>query len=450
MNVTVEDLTSVKKRLHIEVPQATVAREVDAAYGELKKNAKVKGFRPGKTPRSVLERLFRKDVQADVTGKLLQEALMEAIRGNDLKVVGAPQVSPPPLDASQPYRFEATVEIAPQIGSIDFRGLQLKKSRYQASDAEIDVQLRLLQKNMARLTPISEPRPVAQGDIVLIDHQGFIDGVPFAEAPKTENVAYTVGQAKISAEFDQGLIGMQAGATREIAVTFAADHATAALAGRSVTFKVYLHEIRQEELPPIDDELAKRLGNCNTLEELKTKIRDHLTHGYEKRSEQELNEQIFASLIARSSFEVPDAMIQFELEGILADTERTFAHHNLSMDQLGMTREGLAAKYRDTAEKQVRRHLILSRIAEQEKLTVPAEELERFYAEMAAGVQQPVEMVREYYTLHEDKREALEHTLLEKQAIRLIIESSQIEEIAAQSASPTSPEPPAPGGGAGA
>ena len=148
MKVTVEDQSSVKKVLHIEVPQEDVTREIDSAYAELKKTAKIKGFRPGKTPRSVLERMYKKDVNADVSQKLIQDALIEAITETKLKVVGMPQVDPPELKAGSDYAFDANCEVHPEIEDIDYKGLNLKKTKYQASDSEIDVQLQRLRQNM--------------------------------------------------------------------------------------------------------------------------------------------------------------------------------------------------------------------------------------------------------------------------------------------------------------
>ena len=146
MPVTVEDLSSVKKILHIEIPENDTVRELDNAYNTLRKNAKIKGFRPGKAPRSVLERMFKKDVHADVTSRLIQESFMNAVKETDLKIVGTPQIDPPELTAKGPYKYDATVEIKPDIEAIDFKGLSLKKTRYQVRDEEIQAQLKCCRK----------------------------------------------------------------------------------------------------------------------------------------------------------------------------------------------------------------------------------------------------------------------------------------------------------------
>jgi trigger factor len=182
-------------------------------------------------------------------------------------------------------------------------------------------------------------------------------------------------------------------------------------------------------LPEIDDEFAKRLGQYETFDDLKNAITDNLDQGYAKRVEQEINEQIFEALIAKSEFEVPDSMVDYELEGIIEEAERSFAYHNKSMEDLGLSKEILSEKYRDTAEKKVKRHLILGKIVEQEDMTLADQEMEDGFKEMAQTFNQPLEDIKNYYKQNEDKIEFFKHTLLEKKAVKLIIKSSTIEEV---------------------
>lgn len=429
MQVTVEDLSTVKKILHVEIPEEDVKREVDKAYKELKKTAKVKGFRPGKAPRSVLEGMYKKNVNADVSSKLIQDSFLEAIRETDLKILGNPGIDPPEFDGKGPYKYDATVEISPELEDIDFKGLTLKKTLYQVSDGEVDAQLKMLQKNLTRLQPIAEDRTAGEGDFVLIDYEGFKDGKPFVETGKTENFTMKIGDGQISKDLDDKLIGMTKGENREITVKFPEDYFNDKLANLEIAFQVTLKEIREEVIPEIDDEFAKKLGKYETLDELKTEIIDHLKQGYAKRVEQELNEQIFKALITRKDFDVPDVLIDSELESIIIEAERSFAFHNRSMEDLGLTRDKLSEKYRDTAEKQVKRYLILNKIVEQEDMKLSDEDLENGFKEMSETFHQPIDEIKNYYNQNKDKLEFFKHTLLEKQAIRLIIDESDIKEV---------------------
>lgn len=429
MQVIVEDLNSVKKTLHIEVPEDAVTRELETAYKKLKKTAKIKGFRPGKVPQSVLKRMFKKDVHADIASKLIQESFVDAIKETDLKIVGSPQVDPPDLNENEAYKYDATVEVNPEIADIEFNGLELKRSKYAVSDDEINAQLKMIQQKMTTKETIEEQRPVQEGDLAVIDYEGLKDGKPFAETQRTENFTVKVGDGPISKDFDAGLIGMQAGESKEIEISFPDDYFNENLAGQTITFLVTLHEIREEQVPELDDELAKKVGNYKTLDEVKEQIRNNLEKGYSKRVEQELNEQIFQALFEKAEFEVPEAMVEYELEGIINEAEQSFAYQNISMEDMGITREGLAERYRDTALKQVRRHLILNKIVEQEKLEISDEELEVGYTEMAEALRQPAEEIKKYYSQNKDKIDMFKHTLLEKKGIKLIIDNSQIEDV---------------------
>ena len=436
MKVTVEDRSSVKKVLHIEIPEADVTRALDEAYQTLKKTAKVKGFRPGKTPRGVLERLYRKDVNADVAGKLIQDAYVDALKETELKVVGSPSVDPPDLAGKGDYCFDAEVEVHPEIADIGFTNLKLKKTLYKAGDEEVDVQIQMMQKNLAKREPIDEQRPAQNGDFVQVDYEGFKDEKPFEETKKTENFVIKLGDAHIADDFDKGVVGMNPGDEKEVTVSFPDDYFNKKLAGHTVDFKVKLNEIRKEVLPEIDDEMAKQLGPFTTLDEVRDKIRENLTQGYDKRIEQELNEQIFSQILETTEFEVPDVMVEYELNSIIADAERSFSYHNKTFEEAGISRESLAEKYRDTAEKQVRRQLILGKIIQQEKMELADEDLEKGFEEMAATYDQPVDVIKGFYGNSGDKLELFKHALLEKQAIKLIMERNEIESVEPEKEAP--------------
>jgi trigger factor len=430
MKVTVEDQSTVKKILHIEVPQAEVTRELNNSYAELKKTAKIKGFRPGKAPRSVLERLYGKDVKADVSSKLIQSAFSDALKETELNIVGSPKVDPPELDAGAAYLFDAEVEINPEIPDIAFKGLELNKTKYEATEEEVGVQLKVLQKNLTQREKITEERPIRENDVAVIDYEGFRNGEPFEPTKKTENFTMKVGEGLIVKDLDDGLIGMSVNAEKEIEVAFPEDYYKEEMAGQQLVFKVKLNEIREEVVPDLDDAFAKSISDkFETLEILKEKIRENLLEGYRKRTEQELNEQIFQQLLEKCEFEVPDTLVDSELAHIISDAERSFEQSNKSFEDVGLTKEGLEEQYRPTAERQVRRHLILNKLIDQEKLELSDEELDQGFKEMADIYQQPVEHLKGYYQQNKDGLAYFKHTLLEKKVLKLIIESGQITEV---------------------
>ena len=437
MQASVEDISSVKKVLHIEIPEQDVTKEVNKAYKELNKTAKIKGFRPGKIPRQVLERHFKKDVNADITARLIQDSFAEAIQENKLNFLGTPQIEPPELEYNKPYKFDAVIELYPVLDDVDFKGLKLKKNMYKATEQEIDIQLKAIQRNQAEFVKIEEDRPAQQDDFILIDYEGFKDGKPFEDIEKTENFTMKIGASQISKELDDNIIGMNPGDTKEIVISFPKDYTNTKIAGMTITFKVTLKEIRKEILPEINDDFAKKLGPFADLDALKKEIVNNLVQGYDKRIEQELNEQIFSELLKQQDFEVPDIMVNTELEGIITDTERSYSYHNVTMEDMGMTREILSEKYRDVAIKQVKRHILLNKIAVDEKLELSDEEIEKGVEEMAASFNQPVQEIKDFFKANPDNLENLKYALLEKKTIALILENSNIEEVEMELETPT-------------
>lgn len=437
MPFKIEDVSSVKKTLHIEVPQEEVVQELDKAYNQLMKSAKVKGFRPGKVPRPVLERMFKKDVHADVSSRLIQSSFIDAIKQSDLKIVGNPELDPPELAADSAYEYKATVEITPDISDINYKGMDLTRTLYAPGDDEVDAQLKALQKGMAQHEKVTEDRPVQADDFVLLDLEGTHDGKPVPEFTKTENFNLQIGKAVISEDVDQQITGMKVGESKKFTTQFDKDFPNENLAGLEISFEVVLNEIRQENLPPLNDALAKKAGPYKTLDELKTVILDNIKQGYEKRKEQELNEQIFKELISRTTFEVPDAMVEMELQGIIEEAERSFAYRNTSLEDMGLSKEMIAEKYRDTALNQVKRHLILGKMIDQEKLEVDKGEVESGLKEMSENFNQPLEGIKQYYDQNKDKLELFKHTLLEKKAIKLILDSSSIKDVKPEAAAKT-------------
>lgn len=436
MPVSLEDLSSVKKVLHIEVPQEEVKRKVDEAYKDLNKKVKLKGFRPGKVPRNVLERLYKKDVAADVSQKLIQESFIDALRETELRMVGTPEIAPPDLDETVPFRYDATVEIAPDIPDIDYSGLQLKKNIYPVTDEEMDAQLRMLQKKVAEHKPVLEDRPIQKGDFAIIDYETTQNGVPFEPLGTSENHTVEVGRAAISPEIDNALQGKKPGDVFNVRVSFPHNYGNADLASQTVAFKIDVKEIREEVPPPLDDDLAKNFGPFEGLDALKDAIRANLRQGYDKRTRQELNEQIFSALLERTDFELPETLVQSELDAIVEDFRRQLESNNISMETLGVTREAIAKDYRETAEAQARRSLLLNKIIDQLALEATADELDTAYADVARQAQASVEQVKEHYQQNPDKHDHLKHAVLEKRVIDLIIENSHIEEIEARPEQP--------------
>lgn len=429
MQVKIEDQSSVKKKLAFEIPKADVAKELDKAYKELKKNADIKGFRKGKIPRKVLENRYAKDVHGDVAPRLIQEAFIDAVQEHDLNIVGPPQIDPPELDPQNDYVFELTVEVRPELDDIDYAGLEIKKTKYEVSDAEIESQIHMIQKTLATKEPVEEERPVKEGDFVLIDYEGFVDEQSFEATPKVENFVMAIGSTQMPKEFSDKLTGVIPVQDLEIEVVYPEDHADENLKGRTINYKVSLKEIQQEVLPELNDDLVKNLGKFETLDEVRDSIRDNLEKGYAQRIQHEISEQIFTGLLEKVEFEIPEALVEAELEGIISETQQAYAANNTSLEEAGLNVEMMKSQYREVAEKQAKRHLILDKIIRQDSIELTDEELEKSFEEMAAGMSATVDAIKNYFNMDPKQLEYYKYTQLEKKAVELIIEKSNVVEV---------------------
>jgi trigger factor len=432
MKVHVEDISPVKKILHVEIPEEDVTREVEKAYGTLRGQARIKGFRPGKVPRAILERRFADDVHSDVSGQLIQSSYGEALRETDLVPLGEPAIDRPHLEKGHPYRYSVTVEVCPLIEDLKLDGLKFKQRVHAVTDEEVETQLKMLQKQNAELRPVEEKRTVRHGDVVIIDYEGFREGKPFEAAGKTENFQVEVGSGRILKDFDQQLLGMEPNGTKAFDVSFPEDYYNKDLAGLDVRFEVVLKEIKEEIVPEMDDTFAKSVGEYETLEVLKEAIKKGLERRYDIQSERQLREDIVDALVAQSRFELPEALVEEELSALVVDAQNAMAQRGLSLEESGQTLEGLAAKFRPVAEKKVREYLVLQKVIEQEGIAVTEELVEQGYTELSEAMGQPVDTIKQFHDSYRDAYKVFEQKILEKEAVRHIAAKSDVDKVEVQ------------------
>jgi trigger factor len=429
MKVEVEDISTVKKVLRVEIPEQEVTRELDKAFGTLKNNVKIKGFRPGKVPRSLLERRFMKEMCEEVSGQLIQNSYGEAMDQAALVPLGEPAIDRPDLEKGKPYQYAVTVEVRPPIEDLDLKALKLKEKVHRVADEEIEAQLSMLQKRGAQLESVDEDRPVENGDIVIIDYEALRDGKPFEPARNTENFQVEIGSGRILKDFEQKLVGMQAKATKEFQVRFPDDYYNNELAGLDTTFKVTLKEIKKEILPEIDDAFAKSLGPYQTPDELREAIREDLKSGYKAQSRRQLREDILDMLMEQSDFELPEGLVEAELSAVVRDAQNLMAYKGKDRQRQDQTEAVLSEKYRPLAERKVREYLLLHKVIQQEDITLTDEDLEKAYEAFAGSLNQPVETIKEYHDSDKEADAVFRQKTLEKQVINWIIEQAQVEKV---------------------
>lgn len=429
MKVSVEDISTVKKVMHVEVPKKEVGRELDKAYKTLKNNVKIKGFRPGKVPLSLLEKKFHKEIHSEVSGQLIQNTYKDALDEAKLRPVGEPDLDRPDLEKGKSYKYSATLEVRPPINDIEINGLSLEEKVYAVDDEEVETQIKVLQKRNAQLKTVEDNRPAKENDVVIIDYEGFKDGEPSDTATKTENFQVELGSGRILDDFDSQIVGMKIDTMKDIEVHFPEDYYNENLADMDMTFKVTLKEIKEEILPELDDEFAKDLGEYETFSDLEKAIREHLDSQYKGRSQQFLKKDIMDALIEQADFEVPEGLVEEELAGIVRDAQALMTRKGISMEDAGETEDGLSEKYRPLAERKVKEYLILEKVIEQEEITLSDEVLDEAYQKFADTLGESVDAIKEFHNSDPDANEIFKQRALEKQVIKHIIENSKVEQV---------------------
>jgi trigger factor len=432
VKVEIENLSQVKRKLKIEVPSAQVTQEVDRAYRELGKRAKVKGFRPGKVPRSVLEMYYRKDVDHDVSETLVRRSLGEALKDNSLEAVNLSWPEPaPPVVAGEDYCYSVELEVTPEFTAEDYLGLKLAAPEVMVTDDEVDSRLEEIRQGNALLKPPAEDRGIKAGDFVVLDYQGFFAGEP-VEGAKAEATYIEVGSGKFNPEFESNLVGLKAGAEARFAVSLPDDFANPLIAGKVIDFAVKVQEVKEKVVADLDDAFAKNLGgNFQTVADLRTAVREDIIKGKERERQAYLENQVADQLLARHQFEVPPSLVAQEQENMLRDQMDRFRQQGFNPE--GMDSAKMLEVMQPMAERRVRVRLVLSRIADQEGLAVDRAELDAALARIAVNHRRDVAEIQKFYEEH-DLLGALRRTLLDDKTMKLLLDKAEITAAAAPEA----------------
>jgi trigger factor len=436
LKVELENLSQVKRKLTIEVPSAEVTQEVDRAYRELGKRAKVKGFRPGKVPRSILEMYYHKDVDHDVSETLVRRSLAEALKDKGLEAINLNWPEPaPPVVAGEDYRYVVELEVSPEFTAEDYLALELQAPEVEVTDSEVEARLEEIRQANALVKPLAEERGVKEADLVVLDYQGYFAGEP-VDGAKSEGTYMEVGSGKFNAEFERNLLGLKAGGEARFAVALPDDFANPLIAGKVIDFQVKVQEVKEKVVADLDDDFAKNLGgNFQSMADLRTAVREDIINSKERERQAYLENQVSDRLLARHQFQVPPSLIAQEQENMLRDQMDRFRQHG--MDTAGMDSARMLEVMKPMAERRVRVRLILSRIAAQENLAVEEGEVNAALARIAVNNRVDVPEVKKFYEEH-DLLGALRRTLLDDKTMKLLLDKAEIT-AAAETAAPAAP-----------
>jgi trigger factor len=396
MKVSVEDISPIKKKVNVEIPEDQVMKEIDSFYGEVSKKAKIKGFRPGKVPRNILERHFKDYVKAEVLQKLIRDTYPAALSETDLHPVSDPMIDPGDLGSGNPFQYSATIEVKPDIKLEGYVGLNIEGKKEGAKDEEVEERLKNLRNLHAQLKTISEARSIQSGDLVILDYEARADNKHLEEG-KAIDFAVEVGSGRFIPEFEEKLVGLKPEEEKEIEVSFPEDYGYKKWAGKTLSFHVKIKEIKEKILPALDDEFAKDLGDYSSIEELKRKLKEEIEKEKERALERRLKDQMVEQLLQANSFEVPESLVEEQAKALVSDTKLRLATQGVDLKNLGVSEEKLQGDYREMAGKQVRTFLILEKIADHEGITVTEGETEERLKEISERIHQKFDMVKRYY-----------------------------------------------------
>ncbi len=396
MNVSVEEISPIKKKVSVEIPGDEVTKEVDSFYRDLGKKAKIKGFRPGKVPRDILERYFKDYVKAEVVQKLIGDSYPKALAETNLQPVSQPTIDPGEFNEGKPFQYSAVIEVKPDIKLEGYTGLKIEGKKEELKDEEVEERLKSLQNLHASLKTVSEGRPIQSGDYAIVDYEASLEGKPL-EGAKAVDFTVEVGSGQFIPTIEEKLIGLMPGDEKEIEVSFPEDYGYKKWAGKTIVFHVKIKEIKEKVLPAMDDEFAKDLGDYASLEELKTKLREEIAKEKELALERQLKDQAVGQLLEANPFEVPESLVEEQTKALVSDTKLRLAAQGVDLQNLGVTEEKLQGDYKATALKQVKTFLILEKIAGQEGIAVTDEEVDERLKEMAERMHQKFDAVKRYY-----------------------------------------------------
>ncbi len=428
MTANVTKLEDNKVRLDVEVPPEAVRKGVEAKVRELGRKVRVPGFRPGKAPRRVIENHLGRDY---IYYEALQDKLptwySEAVVETDLRPIDGPEIHfDEPLDEKEGFKFSATVAVRPEATLREYKGVEVPREAIEVADEQVDEQLEQMRGQFATLAAV-EDRPVQEGDFVIIDFKGerLATGEPL-EGGEAEDYMLEVGRGELLEDFEKNLVGMNAGERKQFGVTFPPDYAEESLRGQSVLFHVNVKEIKERDLPPLDDEFAKEASEFETLEELRAAVREQLEEAAQQRVEGEFRGRVLDAVAEGSEVEVPEVMVHEKAHEMVESFERSIRAQGIEPEQYyqlaGASHADLEERVRPDAEDTVKKELVLDAVAAAEGIEADEEQVMHEIGHIAENSERSAEEVAE--TMRQNGTYALlEEEISRQRALDYLVEN---------------------------
>lgn len=426
MSLQVEKLEKNMAKLTIEASAEDFEKAVQKAYLKARGKINIPGFRKGKAPRQLIEKMYGAGVfYEDAANDLIPKAYSEALDECDLEIVSQPEINVTQIEAGKPFIFTAEVAVKPEVTLGEYKGVEVEKSVVEVTDEDIDKEVDKERENNSRTIDVDD-RGVENGDIIKLDFDGSVDGVPF-EGGKAENYSLTIGSGSFIPGFEDQLIGTKIGEEKDVNVTFPEDYHEESLAGKAAVFKCKVNAITVKELPEADDEFASEVSEFETLAEYKEDIKKKLTDKKEKEAKSKKQSEAVEKVVANATMEIPDAMIDTQVRNMMEDFARRMQSQGLTMEQYfqftGMDMQKMHDQMKPEALKRIQNSLVLEAVANAENIEISDEKVDEEIAKMAEAYKMEVEKLKDL--IGESEKDQMKKDLAIQAAVDLITDAAK-------------------------
>jgi len=413
MQINVEDVGALTKKMVITLPEAQVGKELEDAYRKLSSEASLKGFRKGKIPRKVLEKNYGPKVEYDVAEKLIQESYFDALEKSKLDAVVHPNILDQKFADDGTFTYMAEVDIRPQFELGEYKGVEIEQVEPVVSEEEINAEIEALRKQMAPLRSVDD-HAVENGNLAIIDFQGYHNGNAIKQVVG-ENYSIDVGSGQFGKEFEDKLLGLKKGDEASQEIDFPANFSNPILAGKKVEFKISVKDVKERVFPEVNDEFAREVGEeFKTLADLKGHISEKRMQAKKDAQRSELTDSLMKALIEKHEFDIPPRLVAYEVNAMIKELEANLERQGVTLEAAGFNREKLAEQYKLAAEARVKGDFILKKVAEKEGLKLENEDIDKGFQRISDQYNMPVSEVKKFFSNRDDLLPFMAELLNEK------------------------------------
>lgn len=425
MQTDIEEISQVKRRITVEIDSKEITQKLDRAFRELSKKAKIKGFRPGKIPRKMLEQYYGKQIMNEVKNDLIGESFSKVVEETNLLPLASPSIEDEALRPGENFKYTILMEVRPDFELTDYMGISVEREILNISEDSVDKKLKEIREAHAQLISINEERGVQEGDYVIIDYDCVWKNKPLKDIKGTD-FTVLVGSSHFYPELETGIVGLKKDAEKEIKIDFKEDFNDKRLAGKSVVFHIRIKDIKKKDLPEFNDDFAKSLGSeFPSLKGLRERVKKDITLQEEKRIDRELKNRLLKKIAASVDFELPQTMVDREIERSISSIKHNFITAGSQFESAGISEEKMRQDLRPVAEVKVKEGFVLSKIADIENIRVEDTDIMDGFQKLAAQTEKDPAVLQQFYEKN-NLMDSFRDQLLTEKTLNHLVQGAKI------------------------